>query len=128
MMERRDSPTIWPTSRRAELMEQEHTWGKNVISVWTWMFKKVDDLKSDLCTVADSEFFKNFLYQGGVRSTVSGVLKVLNYSRNFSLHATLIPNLAKPLNMYRISAIIVSAETILFWIWPYLLYPLTFTS
>ena len=60
MMERRDSPTIWPTSRRAELMEQEHTWGKNVISVWTWMFKKVDDLMSDLKPSQNKKGQKNF--------------------------------------------------------------------
>ena len=86
-------------------------------------------------TLANSGFFKNFLYQGGVKSTVSWVfedlklkisegsdpnwsfpdsaqlavsvflvrtfwnfkLKVLKYSRNCSLHATLIPNLLKPL-------------------------------
>ena len=77
--------------------------------------------ESTVYILADSGFFKNFLYQGGVKSTVSWVfedlkfkisegydqnwvrtfwnfkLKVLNYSRNCSLHATLIPNLVKTL-------------------------------
>ena len=30
-----------------------------------------------VCTLADSGFFKNFLYQGGVKSTVSGVFEDL---------------------------------------------------
>ena len=77
------------------------------------------NFRNSLCTLADSGFFKNFLYQGGVKSTVFWVyedlkfisegydqnwcffwnfkLKVLIYSRNCSLHATLIPNLVKPL-------------------------------
>ena len=32
-------------------------------------------------TVADSGFFKNFLYQGGVKSTVSWVFEDLNFKR-----------------------------------------------
>ena len=32
-----------------------------------------------ICTVADSEFFKNFLYHGGVKSTASGVVEDLKF-------------------------------------------------
>ena len=32
-----------------------------------------------LCTLADSGFFKNFLYQGGVKSTVSCVFEDLKF-------------------------------------------------
>ena len=32
-----------------------------------------------ICTVADSEFFKNFLYQSGVKSTVSWVFEDLKF-------------------------------------------------
>ena len=32
-----------------------------------------------ICILADSGFFKNFLYQGGVNSTVSGVLEDLTF-------------------------------------------------
>ena len=32
-----------------------------------------------VCTVADSGFFKNFLYQGGVKSTVSWVFEDLKF-------------------------------------------------
>ena len=31
------------------------------------------------CTLADSGFFKNFLYQGGVKSTVSWVFEDLKF-------------------------------------------------
>ena len=59
--------------------------------------------QQQVCTLADSGFFKNFLYQGGVMSTVSWVFedlkfKILKYPRNCGLHATLILNLVKPLN------------------------------
>ena len=53
------------------------------------------------CTLGDSGFFKTSRYQGIVKATVSGVFedlkfkKVLKYSRNCSLHNTLIPNLVK---------------------------------
>ena len=32
-----------------------------------------------LCTLADSGFFKNFFYQGGVKSTVSWVFEDLKF-------------------------------------------------
>ena len=47
--------------------------------------KSVQDLNFNLtvntkvCTVADSGFFKNFLYQGGVKYTVSWVLEDLKF-------------------------------------------------
>ena len=47
--------------------------------------KSVQDLNFNLtvntkvCTVADSGFFKNFLYQGGVKSTVSWVFEDLKF-------------------------------------------------
>ena len=82
---------------------------------------RVKNVHVEVGTLADSGFLKNFLYQGGVKTTVFWVfedlkfkisegwdqnwvgtfsnlkLKVLNYSKNCSLHATLIPNLVKPL-------------------------------
>ena len=62
-------------------------------------------------TLADSGFFKNFLYQGGVKSTVSWVFEDLKFkisegydqnwcfpdSAQLAVSATLIPNLVKPL-------------------------------
>ena len=36
-------------------------------------------LRDDLCTLANSGFFKNFLYQGDVKSTVSWVFEDLKF-------------------------------------------------
>ena len=38
-----------------------------------------DHVKMKVCILADSWFFKNFLYQGGVKSTVSWVFEDLKF-------------------------------------------------
>ena len=43
-----------------------------------YVFKE-DFAKQYVCTLADSGFLKNFLYQGGVKSTVSWVFEDLKF-------------------------------------------------
>ena len=43
------------------------------------MWKALTVQCHDVCTLADSGFFKKFLYQGGVKSTVSWVFEDLKF-------------------------------------------------
>ena len=50
-----------------------------LLSCTAKVFVSVPSKAVETCIIADSGFFKNFLYQGGVQSTVFGVFEDLKF-------------------------------------------------
>ena len=61
------------------MVTKYHYQTNNLISVFNCQTVYIVQYKSVQCTLADSGYFKNFLYQGGVKSTVSFVFEDIKF-------------------------------------------------